>query len=172
MLKYSWQGNFKVRKIRKQEQWIQKLKYFRQEDIFLIHFELHYLKYILGSDYKDFPGGTSGKETACQCRKFKRLGFNPWVRKVPWRRAWQPTPVLAWRIPWTEEPGGLRSIRSQTVIISRKTGISHQFKPLLIYLSIVWHIIKFSKVQLFLPSIKWGKCRTNLMAVLWILKNI
>ena len=84
-----------------------------------------------------FPGGARGKEPTCQCRRRKRHGFNPWVRKVPWRRAWQPTPVLAWRIPWTEEPGGLRSIRSQTVIISRKTGISHQFKPLLIYLSIV-----------------------------------
>ena len=45
--------------------------------------------------------------------------------------------ILVWRIPWTEEPGGLRSIRSQTVIISRKTGIRHQFKPLLINLSIV-----------------------------------
>ena len=34
---------------------------------------------------------------------------------IPWRRAWQPTPVfiLAWRIPQTEEPGGLRSIRLQ-----------------------------------------------------------
>ena len=24
----------------------------------------------------------------------KRRGFNPWVRKIPWRRAWQPTPVF------------------------------------------------------------------------------
>ena len=33
---------------------------------------------------------------------------------IPWRRAWQPTPsILAWRILWTEEPGGLQSIRSQ-----------------------------------------------------------
>ena len=23
-----------------------------------------------------------------------RPGFDPWVRKIPWRRAWQPTPVL------------------------------------------------------------------------------
>ena len=22
------------------------------------------------------------------------LGFNPWVRKIPWRREWQPTPVF------------------------------------------------------------------------------
>ena len=41
-----------------------------------------------------FPGGTSGKEPACQCRRHKRPGFDPWVRKIPWRRAWQPTPVF------------------------------------------------------------------------------
>ena len=42
----------------------------------------------------DFPGGASGKEPTCQCRRCKRLGFNPWVRKIPWRRKWQPTPVF------------------------------------------------------------------------------
>ena len=41
-----------------------------------------------------FLGGASGKELACQCRRCKRHGFNPWVRKIPWRRAWQPTRVL------------------------------------------------------------------------------
>jgi len=45
-----------------------------------------------------------------------RLGFDPWVRKIPWRRAWQLTPsILAWRIPWTEEPGGLQSMGLQRV---------------------------------------------------------
>ena len=33
----------------------------------------------------------SDEESSCQCR---RLGFNPWVRKIPWRRKWQPTPVF------------------------------------------------------------------------------
>ena len=33
----------------------------------------------------------SGKGSACQCR---RCRFNPWVRKIPWRRKWQPTPVF------------------------------------------------------------------------------
>ena len=33
----------------------------------------------------------SGKESACQC---KRCGFSPWVRKIPWRRKWPPTPVF------------------------------------------------------------------------------
>ena len=37
------------------------------------------------------PGGTSGKESTCQCR---RHGFNPWVGKIPGRRAQQPTPVF------------------------------------------------------------------------------
>ena len=39
-----------------------------------------------------FPDGTSGKEPACQCRGHKRHRSNPCVRKIPWRRAWQPTP--------------------------------------------------------------------------------
>ena len=33
------------------------------------------------------PGGASGKELACQCRRHERHGFNPWVGKIPWRRA-------------------------------------------------------------------------------------
>ena len=41
-----------------------------------------------------FPGGASGKEPACQCRRHKRPGFNPWGGKMPWRRAWQPTSVF------------------------------------------------------------------------------
>ena len=41
-----------------------------------------------------FPGGTSVKEPACQCRRCKRCGFNPWAGKIPWRRAQQPTSVF------------------------------------------------------------------------------
>ena len=47
-----------------------------------------------------FPGGPSGKEPACQCRRHKRHGFNPWVGKIP-LRSWQPTPVfLPGGSPW------------------------------------------------------------------------
>ena len=50
-----------------------------------------------------FPVGSVGKESWLQCRIPR---FNPWAGKIPWRRKQQPTPViLAWRIPWTEEPG-------------------------------------------------------------------
>ena len=37
-----------------------------------------------------FPGDASGKFLACQCRRHKRHRFNPWIRKVPWRRARHP----------------------------------------------------------------------------------
>ena len=39
-----------------------------------------------------------------------------WVRKIPWRREWQPNPsILAWRIPWAEKPGGLQFMGLQRV---------------------------------------------------------
>ena len=34
------------------------------------------------------------REPACQCPRHKRCRFNPWIGKIPWRRAWQPTPVF------------------------------------------------------------------------------
>ena len=43
---------------------------------------------------KGFPSGTSGKESTCQCKRCKRLGFDLWVVKIPWRRKWQPTLVF------------------------------------------------------------------------------
>ena len=71
---------------------------------------------ILGIGYLGFSSGTSGQEPACQCRRHKRHGFDPWVGKIPWRRAWQPIPAfLPGESPWTEEPGGLQSIGSPRV---------------------------------------------------------
>ena len=40
------------------------------------------------------PRWLSGKESTCQCRRCKRCRFDPWIGKIPWRRKWQPTPVL------------------------------------------------------------------------------
>ena len=65
---------------------------------------------------RGFPGGTSGKEPTCQSRRHKKHGFDPWVGKIPWRKAWQPTPeFLPGESLWTEEPGGLQSIGSHRV---------------------------------------------------------
>ena len=51
---------------------------------------------------RGFPGGSVSKEPTCQCR---RLRFDPWVGKIPWRRKWQPPPVF---LPW--ESHGQRSL--------------------------------------------------------------
>ena len=40
-----------------------------------------------------FPGDSCGKESTCQWRRRKRRGFNPQVRRIPWRRKWQPIPI-------------------------------------------------------------------------------
>ena len=64
-----------------------------------------------------FPGGPSGKEPACRCRRRKRRRFNPWVGKIPWRRPWRPPPVflpgesrgqrgLAGYSPWGHKESG------------------------------------------------------------------
>ena len=39
---------------------------------------------------RGFPGGASGKELTCQCRKQERRGFDPWVRKISWRKHGNP----------------------------------------------------------------------------------
>ena len=58
--------------------------------------------------YKYPLSGSDGRV----CLQCQRPGFDPWVRKIPWRRK---SSILAWRIPWTEEPGGLQSMWSQRV---------------------------------------------------------
>ena len=57
-----------------------------------------------------------------------RPGFDPWVGKIPWRRAWPPTPVfLPGESPWTEEPGGLQSMRLQRARHDRVTKSTHRY---------------------------------------------
>ena len=42
----------------------------------------------------EFLRWCSGKESTCQCRRPKRHRLDPWVRKIPWSRKRQPTPVF------------------------------------------------------------------------------
>ena len=61
-----------------------------------------------------FLGGSVGKESACNAGR--RRGFDPWIGKIPWRRdRLIHSSILPWRIPWTEEPGGLQFMGSQRV---------------------------------------------------------
>ena len=57
--------------------------------------ELPVKLYFLVGTFLGFPHDSDGKESAC---KFWRPVFNPWVGKIPWRRAWQSS-ILACRIP-------------------------------------------------------------------------
>ena len=81
---------------------------------------------------KGSPGGTSGKEPTYQCRRCKIYGFNPWVRRIPWRRAVTHSNILTWGIPWTEEPGRLTVHRVTTVghdLAYRQEGIMKLLCP-------------------------------------------
>ena len=60
-----------------------------------------------------FPGGLNGKESACQCRR-QQVGSLAWDNLLEKEMA-TPSSILAWRIPWKEEPGGLQSMGSQRV---------------------------------------------------------
>ena len=63
------------------------------------------------------PRWHSGKEFACQCR---RGGFDPWVGKISWRSAWQPTPVF---LP--AEFHGQRSLAGYSPWVTKSwTGLS------------------------------------------------
>ena len=75
-----------------------------------------------------FPGGTNGKELICQRRK-QETGVNRWVRRIPWRGAWQPPPVflsgessgqrsLAGHTPWRCRPWSQFSLQHNAIMYS------------------------------------------------------
>ena len=73
---------------------------------------------------RGFLGVASGKEPACQCR---RPGFNPWARKIPWRRKWQPTPVFLLGYSHRQESGRLQSMGSKESDRTEATEHTHSF---------------------------------------------
>ena len=78
----------------------------------------------ISSDPKvGLPVGASGKESTCQCRKLKRGGFDPWVRKISWRRKWQPTPVF-----WPGELHGQRSLAGYSPWGYKESDVTEQLK--------------------------------------------
>ena len=51
-------------------------------------------KIIPSEEWKGFPDGSSSKRIQLKSRSYRRWWFNPYVRKTPWRRKWQPPPVF------------------------------------------------------------------------------
>ena len=66
-----------------------------------------------------FPCGASGKESTRQCRRCKRHEFDSWLRKIPWRRARQPTPVFL-----TGESHGQRSLSDYSPCGCKKSDMT------------------------------------------------
>ena len=62
--------------------------------IYIMCICVHLCIYIYIFIYLYVLPSTSGEEPACQCRRHKGHGFDPWVRKITWRRARQPTSVF------------------------------------------------------------------------------
>ena len=60
------------------------------------------------------PKWLTGKESAANAGDVRDVGSIS-VGKIPWRRVATHSSLLAWKIPWTEEPGGIRSRGSQRV---------------------------------------------------------
>ena len=87
-----------------------------------------------------FPGGSDGKESALQ---YGRPGFDPGVRKIPWRREWQPTPVFL-----TGEFQGQRILAGYTPWVAY------------IYVHVYMHFVYVYKcVYICIWSrAQWGKC--------------
>ena len=54
---------------------------------------------------RSFPGGSDGKESACNVGD---PGSIPGSGRSPGGGNGNPLSILAWKIPWTEEPGGLQ----------------------------------------------------------------
>ena len=81
------------------------------------------------------PGGSAGKESDCGAGDAGD-GFDPWVRKNPGsgrspeEEMATHSSILAWEIPWTEEPDGLQRVTSnqtrlETIVLSSNKGSLH-----------------------------------------------
>ena len=76
-------------------------------------FSVHYLYiYTYIHTYMGFPGVSDGKESACNAAD---LGLIPGSGGFPGKGNATHSSILAWRIPWTEEPGALQSMGLQRV---------------------------------------------------------
>ena len=90
----------------------------------------------------DFSGGSHGKVSVYQCG---RPGFNPWVGKIPWRRKWQPTPVLLPR-----KSHGRRSLVQVTVHGVSKSRTHWEIS---LHNMLQFYLVQFSSVAQSSPTL-------------------
>ena len=113
--------------------------------------KLKYLSLLLSCNTSlwGFSGG-SGKETACQCTKRKRHGFTLRVRKIPWSRKQQPTPILlpgkshGQRSLAAYSPWGRKELEHSWAHEHKQTKKSHMERPCIdttVQLGVVWALM-------------------------------
>ena len=108
-------------------------KFYVHKIISCLHSSLHYNCMVILTNRRGFPGGTSGKETACQCRRHT-LDF--WVGKIPRRRARQPAPFFL--------PGESHEQRSMVGYSPQDHRVRHNESDLactqLTFFSMTWQV--------------------------------
>ena len=92
------------------------------------------------------------KEPACQCRRCKRHKFDPWLGKIPWRREWQPTPVI---LPG--ESHGQRSLVGYSPWGCKELDMTEQLTrlPLLLVLN---ELIPTTVLEEWVSDTSWQHC--------------
>ena len=60
---------------------------------------LHCRQILYRLSHQGGPGSVGGEESSCRCRRPGRQRFDPWAGEIPWRRRWQPAPVLLLQNP-------------------------------------------------------------------------
>ena len=86
----------------------------------------------------------SSKESACQCRRHKRRGFNPWVGKIPGRRKWKPTPVfLPGKFHGQKNLEGYGPWGCKELDMTKRTHVHTHFHPSAETLHLIIHVATF-----------------------------
>ena len=101
-----------------------------------------------------FPCGSESKESACQCRT---PGFDPWIRKIPWRREWLPTLVfLAGESHEQKSWAGYRSWGHKELDTTKRLSTQLPIAGIVFcFLYILLLLIRFYKVE------KKARCKWN-----------
>ena len=103
-----------------------------------------------------FPGGSDGKESSCQ---YRRHQFDPWVRKIPWRREWQPTPVF---LPG--ESPGQRSLVGYSQWGHKESDTTEQYNSNL-FTGERWHLMDMVQ-PIYFPPLQEEKVRPTVPLLL------
>ena len=131
----------------------------------------------------DFPGGSDDKESACNAGNPSLI---PGWGRSPGRGMATHSSILAWRIPWTEEPDGLRSMGSQesdtTEWLTLSLSVKNPIKKIKGQLQIgkklqATHLINslsIERMKMYKPTIHWDEKKQCKLAnsVVWHTPNV